>query len=137
MAEAEIARRYGVTQQAVSKALLKYIRDVPAAEARELRREQMQRLAAMRKALMEASYSAKDPRIMLRCYDVLIRCWEREAKVLGLDADCRRANGRRERRGLDRSGPARWGLASPASSLPIQQRMLRDLERANRMTEGN
>jgi hypothetical protein len=35
--EKEIAKRYGVTQQAVSKAVLKYVRDLPAREAEHLR----------------------------------------------------------------------------------------------------
>ena len=33
--EKDIARRYGVSQQAVSKAVLKYARDVPKGECRE------------------------------------------------------------------------------------------------------
>jgi predicted transcriptional regulator len=36
--EKEIGSRYGVTQQAVSKGLLKYVRDPPAGEAERLRR---------------------------------------------------------------------------------------------------
>jgi hypothetical protein len=36
--EKDIASRYGVSQQAVSKALLNYVRDVPASEAERLRR---------------------------------------------------------------------------------------------------
>jgi hypothetical protein len=45
--EADIARRFGVTQQAVSKALLKYVRDLPAGEAELLRQTHAAYLALM------------------------------------------------------------------------------------------
>ena len=47
--EREIGSRYGVTQQAVSKAILKHVRDLPAGEAEQLRRTRAAQIASITK----------------------------------------------------------------------------------------
>ena len=45
--ESEIAARYDVRQQTVSKAILKYVRNLPALAADDLRRLEVERLDAL------------------------------------------------------------------------------------------
>src|SRR5260370_37179699 len=52
--ESEIASRHGVTQQAVSKAVLQYGRKLPAAEAEALRGAQLSLIGAMREMALQA-----------------------------------------------------------------------------------
>ena len=84
--ESDIASRFGVTQQAVSKALLKYVRSVPASEAQELQRAHLAQLAAMRETALHALEQARSDRTRLAVVGLLSKLEEREAKMLGLDA---------------------------------------------------
>src|SRR6202022_3617223 len=79
--ECEIARRSGVSQQAVSKAVLKYVRNLPALAADDLRRLEAERLDALSAALAPA-IAKGDPRSI----EAAVRISERRAKLLGLDA---------------------------------------------------
>jgi predicted transcriptional regulator len=87
--EAEIAIRYGVTQQAVSKVLLKYARNRPAQAAQELRRAHVAQVAAMRESALHALEEAQSPAAKLAAVGMLVKIEEREAKLLGLDAPVR------------------------------------------------
>jgi hypothetical protein len=79
--ESEIASRYDVRQQTVSKAILKYVRNVPALAADDLRRLEAERLDALTAALAPA-IAKGDPRSI----EAAVRISERRAKLLGLDA---------------------------------------------------
>jgi hypothetical protein len=57
----EIASRYDVRQQTVSKAILKYVRNLPALAADDLRRLEAERLDALTAALAPA-IAKGDPR---------------------------------------------------------------------------
>ena len=87
--KAEAARRYGVTQQAVSKVLLKYVRDVPAGEAELLRRTHAAYLASMYKMANQACERAQSDKVLLGFISMALDLMEREAKLLGLDAEMR------------------------------------------------
>jgi predicted transcriptional regulator len=78
--ETQIAARFGVSQQAVSKALLKYLRNLPQESADELRRIEAERLDALYVALAPG-IAEGDP----RCIEVAVRISERRSKLLGLD----------------------------------------------------
>jgi hypothetical protein len=52
--ESEIASRHGVTQQAISKAILKHVRNLPAAEADCLRETQLALIDSMREMAVQA-----------------------------------------------------------------------------------
>src|SRR5208283_1058936 len=86
LSETEIAHRYGVTQQAVSKVLLKYVHDLRALEAQELRRMHMAQFAQMRDIAMQALERPHSDAAWLAVIGLLIKVEEREAKLLGLDA---------------------------------------------------
>jgi hypothetical protein len=58
--EKDIARRFGVTQQAVSKAILKHVRDLPAGEAELLRHTHAAYLASMYKMAIQLCEKAPD-----------------------------------------------------------------------------
>jgi hypothetical protein len=79
--ESEIASRYEVRQQTVSKAILKYVRNLPAIAADDLRRIEAERLDALTAALAPA-IAKGDPRSI----EAAVRISERRAKLLGLDA---------------------------------------------------
>jgi hypothetical protein len=79
--ESEIASRYDVRQQTVSKAILKYVRNLPALAADDLRRLEAERLDALSAALAPA-IAKGDPRSI----EAAVRISERRAKLLGLDA---------------------------------------------------
>jgi hypothetical protein len=79
--ESEIASRYEVRQQTVSKAILKYVRNLPALAADDLRRIEAERLDALYAALAPA-IAKGDPRSI----EAAVRISERRAKLLGLDA---------------------------------------------------
>jgi hypothetical protein len=87
--EADIARRYGVSQQAVSKALLKYVRDLPAREAELLRQTHAAYLALMYKMANQACERAQSDKILLSFIGMALDLMEREAKLLNLDAKTR------------------------------------------------
>jgi hypothetical protein len=79
--ESEIASRYDVRQQTVSKAILKYVRNLPALAADDLRRLEAERLDALYAALVPA-IAKGDPRSI----EAAVRISERRAKLFGLDA---------------------------------------------------
>ena len=81
MLEIDIARRFGVTQQAVSKAILKYIRNLSISESEDLRRIEGERLDALLLALAP-SIAKGQPRAI----EAAVKISERRAKLLGLDA---------------------------------------------------
>jgi hypothetical protein len=85
----DIARRYGVSQQAVSKALLKYVRDLPAGEAELLRIDRAAQIASMYKMADQACERAQSDKVLLKFIGVALVLMEREAKLLGLDAETR------------------------------------------------
>ena len=84
MLEADIARRYGVSQQAVSKVILKYLRDLPKQQATELRQIEAERLDALWVAVAPAAARGEP-----RAVDAAVRISERRAKLLGLDMPTR------------------------------------------------
>jgi hypothetical protein len=87
--EKEIARRFGVTQQAASKVLLKHVRDVAASEAERLRRTHLAYLASMYKMANQLYEQGQSNRGLLDILDMMLDLMEREAKLLGLDAETR------------------------------------------------
>jgi hypothetical protein len=84
--EKDIARRYGVTQQAVSKVILKYVRDLPAGEAELLRIDRAAQIASMYKMANQACERAQSDKVLLEFISIALELMEREAKLLGLDA---------------------------------------------------
>ena len=82
--QAEIARRFDVSQQAVSKVLLRHVRNLPAEEAADLRRVQLESLSKQRELIFRALKNWPTTRETLR----LLKQWERidhhEARLLGL-----------------------------------------------------
>jgi transcriptional regulator with XRE-family HTH domain len=80
ISEQEIARRYGVTQQAVSKILLKYVRNLSAPAADDLRKLESERLDHLWAALVPG-IGVGDPRAILAA----VKVSERRSKLLGLD----------------------------------------------------
>jgi hypothetical protein len=78
--ESEIASRYDMRQQTVSKAILKYVRNLPALAADDLRRLEAERLDALSAAVAPA-IAKGDPRSI----EAAVRISERRAKLLGLD----------------------------------------------------
>jgi hypothetical protein len=84
--EKDIARRYGVSQQAVSKVLLKNVRDVPAREAELLRCTHLAYLASIYKMASEACDRAQGHKVILKSINTAVDVMERQAKLLGLDA---------------------------------------------------
>ncbi len=112
--ESEIASRYGVSQQASSKAVLKYVRDLPICDAGELRRLEAERLDHMFSKLAPAI-----DRGDLRSIDTAVRISERRSKLLGLDApkDVRVAVG---------AGAGIFGML--ASSEPIDPETLKAIQ---------
>lgn len=106
--EADIARHYGVTQQAVSKALLKYVRDVPAGEAELLRWTHAAQIASMYKMANEACARAQSNKVLLKFIGMALDLMEREAKLLGLDAEMRNCMERLPER--TQVQPTAWGL---------------------------
>jgi len=96
--ESEIASRHGVTQQAVSKAVLKHVRNLPAAEAECLRETQLALIDSMRVMAVQAYEQASSDEARLGALNTMVKLEEREAKLLGLDAEyrvARRSNGSR------------------------------------------
>jgi hypothetical protein len=93
--ESEIASRHGVTQQAVSKAVLKYVRKLPAAEAECLKRTQLEQITSMREMALQAYARASSDEARLGLLSTMLKLEERTAKLLGLDAAYRinRLNG--------------------------------------------
>lgn len=75
--EADIARRYGVTQQAVSKVLLKYVRDVPANEAELLRQTRAFQIASMYKMANQACERAQNDRVVFEFIRTALDLMER------------------------------------------------------------
>lgn len=84
MSELEIASRYGVSQQSVSKVLLGHVRDLPAAQAADFRRSHLERLNQMREMAMKAVAVATTNPQILRALRVWEKIDHREAKMLGL-----------------------------------------------------
>jgi predicted transcriptional regulator len=80
ISEHEIARRYGVSQQAVSKTLLKYVRNLPALAADELRRFEGERLDHLWAALVPAINAGE-----LRAIETALKVSQRRSKLFGLD----------------------------------------------------
>jgi predicted transcriptional regulator len=93
--ESEIAKRHGVTQQAVSKAVLKHVRNLPAAEAERLKRTQLEQINSMREMALQAYEQASSDEARLGLLNTMLKLEERTAKLLGLDAEYRikRRNG--------------------------------------------
>jgi predicted transcriptional regulator len=122
LSQSEIAGRFGVTQQAVSKAILKHIRDLPATEAEQLRQEQLGRLAELEEAAIQILETATTDEARLQALNVLVSLEGRKSKLLGLDADARekRAKANRESRALD-----------PTKPDPVMETLLRDLQEVN------
>jgi hypothetical protein len=85
----EIGSRSGVTQQAVSKALLKYVRVVPAGEAELLRLKHAAYLASMYKMAVQLYERGQSDRVLLNVLGTMLDLMEREANLLGLDAKIR------------------------------------------------
>jgi len=95
--ESEIAKRHGVTQQAVSKAVLKHVRKLPASEAECLRETQLAMIDSMREMADQAYEQASSDEARLGLLNTMVKLEERTAKLLGLDAEYRmkRRNGSR------------------------------------------
>ncbi len=95
--ESEIARTHGVTQQAVSKAVLKHVRNLPPAEAECLRETQLALIDSMREMADQAYEQASSDEAKVGLLNTMIKLEERTAKLLGLDAEYRmkRRNGSR------------------------------------------
>lgn len=110
--EADIARRYGVSQQAVSKVLLKYVRDLPAGEAELLRLDRAAQIALMFKMANQACERAHSDKLLLNFIGMALKLMEREAKLLGFDA----ATQKRIERSPERSQmqPTIWSLLAQA-----------------------
>jgi hypothetical protein len=81
--------RYGVSQQAVSKAVLKHVRDMPAGEAEHLRRTHAAYLASMHEMVSQAYERAQSDKVLLKFISMALGLLDREAKLLGLDAETR------------------------------------------------
>lgn len=79
--EAQIAARYGVSQQAVSKAILIYVRTLPVQSADELRRIEAERLDSLYAALLLGVAKSAPC-----CIEVAVLISERRSNLLGLDA---------------------------------------------------
>jgi hypothetical protein len=116
--EADIARRYRVSQQAVSKALLKYVRDVPAGEAELLRVTRAAQIALMYKMANQACERAQSDKVLLKFIGMALELMEREAKLLGLDAATRN----RIERSPERSHvqPTVWSLLAQAGPTDLE-----------------
>lgn len=112
--EAEIAQRYGVSQQAISEAILKYLHDRPAHGAEFLRRLENEHLD-----YLSAKLAPAIDRGDLRAIDTAVRISERRSKLLGLDApkDIRVAAG---------SGAGIFGML--ASSEPIDPETIKAIQ---------
>lgn len=108
--QAEIARLFNVSQQAISKVILKHVRDLPAEQANCLRWEYLERLEHMRgKAMSVAFAPATTTMQVLRA----LRIWERVDdhinRLLGLYSHPLL---------LSIQTSARAGTVSPASNSP-------------------
>jgi hypothetical protein len=116
--EADIARRYGVTQQAVSKAILKHVRDLPAGEAELLRIDRAAQIALMYKMANQACERAHSDKILLNFIGMALQLMEREAKLLGLDAATRN----RIERSPERSHvqPTVWNLLAQVGPTDLE-----------------
>jgi len=87
--ESEIGKRHGVTQQAVSKAVLKHVRKLPATEAECLRKTQFALIDSMREMTLQAYEQASSDEARLGALNTMVKLEERTAKLLGLDAEYR------------------------------------------------
>lgn len=81
MSELEIASRYGVSQQSVSKAVLKYLRNLSISESEDLRRMEGERLDALLLALGPGIANGQP-----RAIEAAVKISERRARLFGLDA---------------------------------------------------
>ena len=115
--EKDIASRYGVSQQAVSKALLNYVRDVPASEAERLRRAHVVYLASMYKMANQLYEQGQSGRALLNILGMMLDLMEREAKLLGLDAATRN---RIERPDRIQVQPTLWNLLAQAGPTDVE-----------------
>ena len=115
--EKDIASRYGVSQQAVSKALLNYVRDVPASEAERLRRAHVVYLASMYKMANQLYEQGQSGRALLNILGMMLDLMEREAKLLGLDAATRN---RMERPDRSQVQPTVWSLLAQAPPTDLE-----------------
>jgi hypothetical protein len=88
--EKDIARGFGVSQQAVSKVLLKYVRDLPEGEAELLRYDRAAQIASMYKMANQVCERAQSDKVLLKFIRMALELMEREAKLLGLDAKTRK-----------------------------------------------
>jgi hypothetical protein len=121
--EKDIARRYGVTQQAVSKVLLKHVRDLPAGEAELLRITRAAQIAFMYKMANQACERAHSDKILLNFIGMALELMEREAKLLGLDAATGNRVERRSnevRTGGDNVQPTVWSLLAQAGPTDLE-----------------
>jgi predicted transcriptional regulator len=116
--EADIARRYGVSQQAVSKALLKHVRDLPAGEAELLRQTHAAYLALMYKMANEACERAQSDKILLKFIITAVHVMERQAKLLGLDAAMR--NRKEPSPDLSHVQPTIWNVLAQAGPTDLE-----------------
>ena len=124
--EKEIGSRYGVTQQAVSKGLLKYVRDVPASEAELLRRTRAAQIASMYKMVGQACVRAQSDKVLLKFISMALDLMEREAKLLGLDAEMRNHVERPERSQVQ---PTIWSLLAQAEPTDLETlKQIQDLD---------
>ena len=115
--EKEIASRYGVTQQAVSKAILKHVRDLPAREAELLRMTHTDYLASMHEMVSQAYERAQNDKIFLKLIGIALDLMEREAKLLGLDAETRNPM---ERPRDSHVPPTIWNLLAQAGPTDLE-----------------
>jgi hypothetical protein len=109
--EKDIARRFGVSPQAVSKVLLRYVRNVPAGEAELLRVTRAAQIALMYKMANQACERAQSDKVLLNFIGMALRLMEREAKLLGLDEAQKRIERSPERTQVQ---PTTWGLFAQA-----------------------
>jgi hypothetical protein len=105
-------------EQAVSKALLKYVRDLPAGEAELLRLTHAAQIASMYKMAMQAYERAQSDKVLLKFISMALALMEREAKLLVLDAEMRN----RLERPPDRSQvqPTIWNYLAQAPPTDLE-----------------
>jgi hypothetical protein len=91
---------YGVTQQAVSKVLLKHVRDVPAGEAELLRWTRAAQIASMYKMAIQLYEQGRGARVILNVLGMMLDLMEREANSWASTRKCGTTRNRRLTRAM-------------------------------------
>jgi hypothetical protein len=120
----EIARRSGVTQQAVSKALLKHVRDACGRSRTAKRDPRCPYCLDVQKANQSCERAQSD-KVLLKFIGMALDLMEREAKLLGLDAETRNRMKRRPRGNQPQPGgnqikPTIWSLLAQVAPTDLE-----------------